>query len=250
MSDSVEALLDRLWPGADLSFKDTTLHVVATWVHGKQRHVIKIAEHGPRSDTDFFLLNLARARADAVLTTGKILRDEPQLRYDLQGEHAEALHRWRSHTLGKADPARVLVLSSGRDLDLDHPTFSSWARPVVITSSAGKEHLEHAARTRDIEVVALANTSARAAVQWARDRGARTVSIEAGPSTARAFYAKPLAIDELWLSEFAEPDLPHDLRGPTAVDDETLVAQFGHPRAIASRMERSGRWRFSRYVRS
>jgi hypothetical protein len=102
---------------------------------------IAIGPHSPKSATDFFLLNLARARADAIVTTGKILRDEPAVEHRLQGADGEpaALAAWRRERLGKREPPCSVVLTTGREIDLFHPLFRSAPRVIILTgeSAAG-----------------------------------------------------------------------------------------------------------------
>ncbi|MFW2389734.1 MAG: hypothetical protein ACN4G0_15455, partial [Polyangiales bacterium] len=43
---------------------------------------IKINKHAPKSDLDWLALHISRARADAIIITGKTLRVEPKLQYD------------------------------------------------------------------------------------------------------------------------------------------------------------------------
>ena len=59
--------------------------------------VIAIGEEAPKSPTDLFILNLARSRADAVVTTGNLLRTEPRLTHLIEGptETQEQLGAWR-----------------------------------------------------------------------------------------------------------------------------------------------------------
>ena len=94
--DDVDALARRLFGAVPID--DGVVHVTALWAPPEgERRTLLIGEHSPKSDHDFFSLNLARARADAILVTGKILREEPTLRYDLQGagELPAALAAWR-----------------------------------------------------------------------------------------------------------------------------------------------------------
>ncbi|MEM6291946.1 MAG: hypothetical protein AAGA54_11800 [Myxococcota bacterium] len=241
--------LEALFGDAALPRDVGVLHVLSTWRDEDQARVIRITPQSPKSPTDFFLLNLARARADAIVVTGKILRDEPHLRYDLQGEAAGDLHAWRHAAMERSDPPRVVVLTSGRDLDLDHPTFHGWARPVIATGPEAACRLRGPASDRRIEIATLANPGIREAIRWCQAGGAATVSVEAGPSTARALYADPPAVDELLLSEFLEPDLPHDLRGPSAFDRPPGGLGFRRLSPGVTRSEPSGRWRFTRLSR-
>src|SRR5687768_10109429 len=48
--------------------------IVQTCAIDSGNRVIRIGEHSPKSAWDFFVLHLARASADAIVTTGKILR--------------------------------------------------------------------------------------------------------------------------------------------------------------------------------
>lgn len=215
--------------------------------------VLRITPETPRSATDQFSLMVARARADAILTTGRNLRLEPQGRHLLEGPGnlAEALEAWRRERLGKSRPPYLLVLSRGFDLDLDHPAFKALPRTFVLTGREGAFHLESRAADRGIEVVGVDEPSAAAAVDFLRrELGAATISIEAGPSVARELY-DPVEIDEVQLSILDLPDpaaLPGPLRGPFFLDQAELEQLFrwspGYRRATAD-----GIWSFRRLVR-
>jgi hypothetical protein len=56
---------------------------------------IAISSHSPKSTIDFFILNMARALADADIVTGGILRCEPRLTCNVLGHYAPALLKWR-----------------------------------------------------------------------------------------------------------------------------------------------------------
>lgn len=241
----VEATLHGLWGHADLDRHAGVLHVVSTWGGTEGRHVIRITAQSPKSDTDFFLLNLARARADVILATGRILREEPELEYSLPSAWAPGMLAWRERAMGRTTPPKLAVLTSGRDLDVNHPALHGWAPPTIVTSQDAARALrprlpEH------VDVIGLKLPSAREAIAWSRASGATTISIEAGPSTARALYAEPALVDELWLSEFLESDLAHALRGPivfSGVPGGGRLQPIGSPTV---RQEASGQWRFSR----
>ncbi len=247
---AIEDRLQALFGGPTLPAHAGVLHVLSTWHDGDDARVIRITPQSPKSPTDFFVLNLARARADAIIVTGQILRDEPHLRYDLQGEAAEDLYGWRRSSMRRPDPPRVVVLTSGRDLDLDHPTFQCWARPVIATGPEAATRLRDHARARGIDIAALPTPGIHAAIRWCQSAGAQTVSIEAGPSTSRALYADPVTVNELLLSEFLGADLAHALRGPAAFHRPPGELGF-HPTGVAvTRSEPSGRWRFTRLSRA
>ena len=245
----VPGRIASLWGISSVPRDAGVLHVVATWFDGEAHRVIRITPQSPKSDTDVFLLNLARARADLILTTGRILREEPELTYSLPPAWAEPMLAWRRDVLGREDAPRVAVLTSGRGLDPEHPALHGWAAPVIVTSPDAARALRDRLPKR-VDVIGLPSTEVRAVLTWARSSGARTVSVEAGPTTARALYADPLAIDELSWSEFLEPDLAHDLRGAVAFSRSPETGILLRSTPAVTLTETSGRWRFSRWQRS
>lgn len=232
--------------GADFAPPSGVVQTCATLSNGD---VIRIGEHAPKSAWDFFLLNLARASADVIVTTGKILRDEPALRYDLEGTAgvAHALHAYRDVHAHKPARADVVVLSSGRDLDLSHPTFHGWARPVLALPDAATRAI-HDAQSMGIEVRTFTNLSLRALVSALAVQG-RTVSIEAGPSSARALYDVPVLVSSLWLSRF-EGEAARAAHGEPFLCDDVLEARLGAARSDVRIAEPSSTWRFRRYTRA
>src|SRR5690606_36540989 len=176
MSNDVREVMRSVY-GEELGAVEGVLHVVAVHEQDGERRVIRIGEHSPRSATDRFALDLARTRVEAILVTGAILREEPELRYELPLE----LERYRREALGLKDPPWLLVLTRG-DVSLDHPALGGWARPIVLTSERAAEALPTRA---EVEIVGVPEPSARAALAYLRDeRGCRAISIEAGPKTA------------------------------------------------------------------
>ena len=73
--------------GAVPGMEKGALHVAAVWrpAGGDRNVVLRISDQTPSSEVDFLLLNLARARAEAIVTTGRILHEEPGVVHDLQG---------------------------------------------------------------------------------------------------------------------------------------------------------------------
>jgi riboflavin biosynthesis pyrimidine reductase len=247
----VTALNQHLY-GSSLAEDAGVLHVTALFDAGDgPLRTLKINEHTPKSEHDFFALNLARARADAIFVTGRVLRSEPELRYSLQGagELPAALAAWRREVAGRHEPPQLVVLTSGRGLDLAHPAFHSWARPLVFTGDAGAPDLAAQAEREGVEVVAHGAPSLRAALEWARSGGARTLSVEAGPSTASALYDEPLAVDELMLSIFEGQDVPEAARGAPLRSREQLEERLGAARSELVVEEASGPWRLARFSR-
>jgi len=244
----VVAMAERLY-GAPLTPGDgrRVIHPTAVWRRGDGALVtLKINDATPKSAHDFFVLNLCRARADAIVTSGKILREESDLRHDLQGPAKDALQAWRRDELGKTAPPVSLVLTSGRGLDLRHLLFRGATRPVVYTSHEGAERLAGA----DVEVVAAAAPSLRGALAELEERyGARVISIEAGPSSTAALYEPPPAVDELLLSVYEEREIPERVRGGAVLEPRRLAALFARPRPPYRTPAASGRWSFARYLR-
>lgn len=215
-------------------------------------HAIAIEPRSPRSATDLFLLNLARARADAIVTTGKILREEPRTTHAIGGtaDEAAALTAWRRERLGKPSAPLSVVLTSGRNLDWRHPLFHQGTPVAVVTDAAAARALRAGAIPSGIEVVERPSPSLRDAIEVLRgERGCACVSIEAGPSTTADLYDPPPAIDELMLSLYEERDLPESLRAGRFVDETRLREIFARREAGAPRREESGRWSFRRYLR-
>src|SRR5690606_10982602 len=130
-----------------------------------------------------------RARVDAILVTGAVLRAEPALRYEL----APGLRAWRETIAGLREPPLLCVLTGGA-IDLAHPALCGWARPLVLTTPAAAARLRGRAGELG-ESGAERARGARAPVVGAR--GWRGVSIGAGASGGGPLCAPPRAIGEL-----------------------------------------------------
>jgi riboflavin biosynthesis pyrimidine reductase len=229
------------------------LHVAAVWrPPGEDRNVVlRIGDDTPKSAVDFLLLNVARARADAIVTTGRILREERGVTHDLQGAPGtpSALAEWRRAELGLSHPPWLLVLTAGRDLDPGHPALHSWARPIVLCPEGGADEARRRLRSAAVDVVGHPEPGLRAAVDYLRDaRAARRISIEAGPSTAIEAYREPLLVDELLLSVFTAETIRAPLRGGELPTVDEIQRLLGPPRRSFTVEEESGRWRFERYA--
>ncbi|MGH0036278.1 MAG: hypothetical protein ACQGVK_14725 [Myxococcota bacterium] len=241
----------------DWPHPEGVVHVVAvwrpaTWEDDRPGRVLRVTDTTPRSDTDAFLLALARARADAVLTSGSILRAEPGLSFEAGPRvgAAEALARWRRSRLGKTGPAVPAVLSRGEEgsLDWDHPVFARGG--LVLTGAAAAARIPAGARRRGVRALPLESPGAREAVQrLTGELGLADVDVELGPGAGAALYEPPVGIDELWLSTHLEPDLPRALRGGAFLSPRAIRALFGEPVARTLREEASGRWSFERFRR-
>lgn len=222
MSDRLEdrcaARIRELY-GDDLLTPSGVLHVTSAWSDsGGRLFTLRIGPNSPASATDFFALELARARVDAIVTTGQILRDEPGLTNELTDPE---LASWRRERLGKKGPPVTVVLSRRTDLPRSHPLFAT-------------------------SEVVVRNAGLRESLAWLCDeRGFTSVAIEAGPSTSRAVYDPPVAVDELLLSIYRAPELPEGVRGGELLGLPALGRLFPE-RSECTREEESGMWSFLR----
>lgn len=228
--------------------------------------VLEINQATPRSAHDRFALDLARARADVIVTTGAILRAEPGLRYELASDRADALHTWRMDQLGRPTPPLVVVLTGREDIDLDHPTLHGWAQPWIFTNVDCARAL-HGRLPRHVGLAGVPSPDLQTLVDWARRRfDARTITIEAGPTTTRPLYRfhdeglhheeaapgegeGPGLVDELMLSVF-EGTIPSAARGQPFVPERTLERYFTRRHEGEVVHEQSGPWRFIRLLRA
>jgi riboflavin biosynthesis pyrimidine reductase len=214
-------------------------------------HVLRIGPAAPRSGHDAFLLSLARARAEAIVTTGRILREEPALTHGLRGPPAlrEALAAWRRERLVLAHDPWLLVLSTGRALDPMHPAFHAAVRPILFVPSAAAAGLRERFAATDARVVSVRAPNERLSLDHLRRLGARRITIEAGPSAAAGLYDEPPRVDELWLATFCGAP-PVEAIGPAFVPEARLAAVLPDASDPCEREEPSGTWRFERRRRA
>lgn len=229
------------------------VHVTAVWDAGGGHHfTLDINPQTPFCYHDSFVLNFCRARADAIVTTGQILRREPTLSHQIQGpaKVPRALMDWRERVLGKSNPPVSLVLTSGQELDFGHPLFHHWSRPLVYTSFDGQWSLESQAMSHGVEIVGVENPSPRGALDLLRrEFGAATILIEAGPSVSRQLYEPDLLVDELVLSTFGGHRLPASVQGGGFPSRQDLDSLFANRTSAARVTAESGPWTFQRYWR-
>lgn len=241
--------LGRELLGDDPARAGRVLHVAAVWrdAAGAAR-VLRIGPDTPKSAHDRFLLSLARARAEAIVTTGRILRDEPALTHGLLGPPAlrAALAAWRRERLVLGAKPWLLVLSSGRELDPGHPAFAGPTRPLLFVPAAAAGGLRERFAQTEVRLASVPEPSVRLALEHLRRLGAKRISIEAGPSVARTLYDEPPAVDELWLATYAGPAPAAGVIGAPFVDDARLAAVLPNASAPTARDEPSGPWRFER----
>ncbi len=224
----------------------SVLHVTAVWADPSEPLVtLRIGPETPRSARDRFALGLARARCDAILTTGRILREEPRLlhRYldDAPGERA--LAAWRRAASGRATRPETAVLTGGH-VDFGHPLFCDGAPVTIFTGQTAAAALR-AGAPPNVRVVGDPDPGPRRVVEFLRGEG-RSVSVEAGASTSAALYEPPALVEELMLSTFLAERLPDSVRGPHF--ELRGAAEAGLRLAGSCEIrEPSGPWRFARY---
>ncbi len=244
-AEDVSELLVEMF-GSDPGTKSGVIHVAA--VTGENQ-VLRITDQTPKSPHDAFLLNVSRARANVIVTTGRILREEPDLTHGYLGDEnmQRSLASWRRDVVGVEDPGRVLVLTSGKDLNAEHPVFSAARSVTIYTSKEGADALTEVAFGA-AEVVAVDRPSIRNVIDFLlTDCGVATVSVEAGPSTTPALYERPVKVDELLLSTFRGAIAPALLAG-SFVGNDVLHRLFSRTSSYQV-CHQSRDWSFQRFVR-
>ncbi len=226
------------------------IHATSAWRDsGDELVSLAINADTPQSPVDSTVLRLARARADAIVTTGKILRAEPSLQHVLDPRADAALLAWRADVLGKTAAPTTVILTSRPDVDVAHPIFEATPRPLIYTSTQAAPRLAQRVEAAGVEVVADPHASLRSAIRNLRSRFA-TILVEAGATTTGGLYREPRLVDELMLSIYEEPELAAAARGPALPPLSTLTAGMHAVGEVVRVRERSGRWSFRRFVRS
>jgi riboflavin biosynthesis pyrimidine reductase len=239
----VRAALAALY-GPDELLSAGVVHVTsAQRVADNALRVITIGAQSPKSETDFFVLNACRARADALLTTASILRNEPGLVHTLQGSRAPQLDAYRREALHKDGAPLCAILTRGGSLPLEHPVWTDGTQKLVLTLPSSAPALRTLLGAR-AEVLAVADLDARAALVELAHRGCALVSVEAGPGTTGPLYQAPSVVDELLLSLFEGPREGVQLGGE--LPSELLKGRQCVGECV--REEESGRWRFQRWL--
>ena len=274
--------IHSLYGEVDWTRAKGVLHVAA--VHGRPAVVIALGPSAPASPVDRFVLGLARARADAIVTSGSILRSEPDLvhRYAESDAQQAVFASWRRDVLGRHEPPSLVVLSGSGEFPTDHPALAAARGGFVWTSPEGRDRIGSALHgALSVEVPDCAEgslaESVRRALEHARAvQGAQTILIEAGPTIAATLYPSatldpvatpraedrpcadlarpeagrasgdPAQVDELLLSRF-EGELDAEAVGPAFVSEERIAERLGPARTTVSVRESSGPWRFERY---
>lgn len=236
--------------GSPLDTRPTVSHSFAAWRAAPDAPLttILINEHAPKSALDFLALHLGRARTDAIVITGKILRDEPHLRYDLRADRrwGDALVDWRQRRWGLCEPPWLLILTASGDIDFTHPVFDGGTRPLIFTNDRAARRKLAAAPCPVVSDDAPDIRRAIHHLQLARE--CESISIEAGPTTARALYERPMLVKELLLSVYLEPTLDERAQGEPLVKLSEVRGVF--PRETSTTHTENGQhWSFYRLRR-
>ncbi len=222
------------------------LHVAAVWEPpAGALETLRVGEGAPRSDSDAVVLSGARARADAILTTGRILRDEPELVHgsiaapDVTG----SLGAWR-RALGLDGPPWVAVLTGSGDLPAGHPALAAAERLILYSGAAGAGRLraDPATPPHAIVVEDAAPSAASLIAHLQSVRGARSVLVEAGAHTTQTLYEGAGLVDELWLSACRAPELAARDRVGAFVSWAAITATLGTPIRTESHDDHGLEW--------
>ena len=240
----------RMLFGSPLDTRPAVSQSFAAWRASQEAPLttIDINEHAPKSELDWLALHISRARADGIIITGKILRDEPNLRYDLEADPrwGDALIQWRRRRWGLIDPLWLLVLTASGDIDFNHPVFHGWVRPMIFTTDRVATRKLAAA---PCPVISDEAPDMRRAIQHLHiSRECECVSIEAGPSTSRGLYERPMAVKELLLSVYLEPTLHEGAKGDPLVTLAEIRRLF-HNETSAMHRDGGKQWSFYRLRR-
>jgi len=183
MQDSeLSRRIEALYGLVDWQNETGILHVAA--VAGEPPCAIAIGPSSPASPMDRFVLGFARARADVILTTGAILRAEPELVhcYAEQALADAAFASWRRRVLGRAGPPALVVLSASGIIPDDHPALAAVERGFLWTTPEGQLRLAGAS---------IAGLVVEAATEGAGSHRACSIPISARPLRPRK-TKKPL----------------------------------------------------------
>ena len=255
--------IESLYGEVDWRNAEGLLHVAA--INAATGAVLAIGPASPASSTDRFILGLARARADFILTSGSVLRAEPDLvhAFSEDEEEDQALRAWRRRVCARDGEPGLAIVSYSGDVPRDHPALGASGRGIVWTSKHGHERLGSSVGQLKVEGGIAEDSMDQGSgdpgigqslgdlVEFLLARySAKTILIEAGPTLSHAFYVRPsgegLRMNELLLSRF-EGDAPPEALGPAFESEETIGEVFPNPCTRTTVREPSGRWHFERY---
>jgi riboflavin biosynthesis pyrimidine reductase len=199
----------------------------------------------PKSESDFFVVNAARAHADAILTSAENLRREPTLSHALQGPWADALARYRREVLHKDVPPTVAILTRSGDLPRPHPVWRDGTPKLIFTPADTSPPARDVAE-EDGRTVALPNLDAASACHWLHAHDLPLISVEAGPHTVRALYSAQI-VSELWLTHWES--VTNDAEFAGALPEDATLFRGLELVGSTRRSEGGHQFRFERWRR-
>jgi len=252
--DAIDLWAERIFAGPPAP--EGVLHVMAVARRAQgDLAALALGDGAPRCDEDRFALALARARADALLTTGAIVRQEPGLHHgsraltaSLPASLAAAFAAWRQRG-GRRRPATTVIMTRSRDLDLDHPLFADGGPVIVFTGADAPTRFGIDLARRGAMLISDSHPSLARCLARLAQAGLAAVTVEAGASVARGLYQPPYAVDELLLSTL-EPEAlePGQTRGILLREDQLNARLRPVAPAYETRTE-AGLWRLRRWRR-
>lgn len=234
----------------DLPGNQGVLQVVACYRREGALFALATGGDAPRCDEDAFALALARARADAVITTGAILREEPGLSHapEASEPYGDAMAAWRSAN-GRQRPATTVIMTRSRDIDLDHPIFHGNNPVLVFTGEDAPPRFGIELAARGGMLVTEAEPTLQSCIARLRQTGSDAITVEAGPSTAAKLFEPPAVIDELLLTTLDAPTLDSAHSRGELIREDALAACL-HPTGPAYETRDGDHvWRLQRWVR-
>ncbi|EGD77539.1 hypothetical protein PTSG_08637 [Salpingoeca rosetta] len=208
------------------------------------------ADLADRASDIQFVLGASRARAEAILTTGARLREDPQLSWRFSPHDAEhdEMCSWREQ-LGRPEKLMICVVSED-GFDLDHPALHEPNIAVTVLTTNMKlaqNVIRYRRNHRQFAVSCSRELSAAEALDWARHRYTH-VTVEAGPQMTNFLFRgpapTPVLFDSVWMAAFRCKSLPHHValhHGINAEEISDFFEQQHTPKAGAVQRSRQKR---------
>jgi hypothetical protein len=142
-------------------------------------HCIKINNFSPKSKPDWLMLNWTRALSNVILISGKVLRDEPNLKCVVAPEFKNVFHENLSSKLFG------VLTNDPRIFQMNHHFFSVNARKYLIFTKNIDllKIVNEFSASKGIHMECVLISKIEDALEWFRSQfPSLTVSIEAGPN--------------------------------------------------------------------
>jgi len=154
-----------------------------------------------RNEADRFLMGLLRACADAVLLGAGTLRATPGHRWTAAHIYPDAAADFAAlrKSLGRSADPRLVLLTTGRDIDLSHPAVAEGATFVTTTAGARILRAGLPSSCDLVEIGEHGEVDFRSAVDELRRRGHHVLLTEGGPHVMGELIRQGL-LDEAFLT--------------------------------------------------